>query len=79
MLTERLQAVVNRVAELPKASQDELAEALEQLLNAYSPVDVNGSHPSGNHRPPDLRPELAAIVQQVMRDHAAMLKYLKDK
>ena len=65
MLTERLQAAVNHVAELPEASQAEFA-ALEQLLSAYAPSGINGSNDPGRQRPPELRPELAAIVDQAI-------------
>jgi hypothetical protein len=67
MLTARLQKAVNRAAELPGSSQDDFAEVLEKLLD------------TSQERPPTLRPELAAIVEDSMRDNATMLEYLKDK
>lgn len=67
MLTDRLHRAVDRAAELPEATQDALAAALEQLLQRYE------------GQPPELRPELSAIVEQSMAEHAATLEYLKDK
>ena len=71
MLTDRLRKAIDRAAELPETSQDAVAvvleQVLEQVLAAYE------------QRPPELRPDLSAIVEQSMRDHAATLEYLKDK
>jgi hypothetical protein len=62
MLTDRLQEVVERAAELPAENQNAIAEVLEDLLRAP------------NDRPPALRPEVAAAVRRAMRDHADMLE-----
>jgi hypothetical protein len=67
MLTDRLHKAIDRAATLPEGTQDAIAEALEQLLRSYE------------QRPPELRSELSAVVEQSMRDNAATLEYLKDK
>jgi len=67
MLTDRLHRVVDRAATLPEGTQDAIAEALEQLVRSYE------------ERPPELRPEVSAVVELSMRDNAATLEYLKDK
>ena len=67
MLTDRLHRAMDRAAELPEATQDAVAEVLEQVLNRYE----------GN--PPELGSVLSAIVEQSMTEHAATLEYLKDK
>jgi len=67
MLTDRLHKAIDRAAELPDTTQDAFAEVLERLLRMYE------------ERPPELRPDLSAIVEQSMREHAATLEYLKDK
>ncbi len=67
MLTDRLHKAIGRAAELPAATQDAFAVVLEQLLQTYV------------ERPPELRPELSAIVEQSMRENVVTLEYLKDK
>lgn len=67
MLTERLQKAVERAAGLPPESQNAVAGVLEDLLRPQP------------ERPPALRPEVAAIVERALRDHADMLEYLQDK
>jgi hypothetical protein len=71
MLTDRLQAVVERAAALPAEHQNAIAEALNSLLAEYA-------EPWPTAAPP-LPPNLEAIVEQGMRDHADMLEYLEDK
>jgi hypothetical protein len=67
MLTDRLHKAIDRAAELPEGTQDAVAEVLEQLLRSYE------------ERPPELRPEVSAVVEQSIREHADTLEYLKDK
>ena len=70
MVSERLQRAISKASALPADQQDAVAEALEKLLRDF---DHDAS------KPPRLRPELDAIVEQSMSDHAEMLEYLKDK
>jgi hypothetical protein len=70
MISERLQKALKRVYELPEEEQNAFAEVLEQLLRAYRTED---------QRPPALRPELEALMKQVMSEHSTLLEYLKDK
>ena len=70
MLSERLQRAVSQASALPENQQDAVAEVLENLLRDFR---------HGASEPPRLRPELNALVEQSIRDHAEMLEYLKDK
>jgi hypothetical protein len=72
MLTERLRKAIDRAAEMPEADQDAVAAALERLIGAFM-EGVEAEHT------PALRPELAAIVEQSLREHAETLEYLKDR
>lgn len=71
MLTERLQRVVERAAMLPPESQDAVAEVFDALIAEYGEPWPDEA--------PKLSPELDAIVERAIRDHADMLEYLKDK
>jgi hypothetical protein len=72
MLTERLRKALDRAAEMPEADQDAVAAALERLIGAFMEgVEVEHA--------PALRPELAAIVEQSLREHAETLEYLKGR
>jgi hypothetical protein len=67
MMTDRFQAVVDTAAQLPPEVQDELAAALEETLKRITqPV-------------PPMAPGVRVVFEQVVRDHAADLAYLKDK
>ena len=76
MLTERLRKVVDRAAEMPEADQDAVATALEQLIGV---ITTDEETRDDAPRSPALRPELAAIVEQSLREHAETLEYLKDR
>lgn len=67
MLTERLQRVIERAAMLPPEHQDAVAEVLEAPL-----AELGEPWPD---EPPELSLELAAIVEQSMREHADLLEY----
>ena len=67
MLIDRLHRAVDRAAELPEATQEAVADVLEQVLQR------------NEGQPPDLGPELTAIVDQSMTELADTLEYLKDR
>jgi len=67
MITDRFRAVVVTAAQLPPEMQDELAAALEETLKRFAPPV------------PPMAPDVRAVFEQVVRDHAADLAYLKDK
>ena len=76
MLTERLRRAIDRAAEMPEADQDAVADALERLIGAFTEgaeAAVETEHA------PALRPQLAALVEQPIREHAETLEYLKDR
>lgn len=67
MITDRFQAVVDAAAQLPPEVQDELATALEETIKRVTqPV-------------PEMSPDVRAVFEQVLREHAADLAYLRDK
>lgn len=66
MLTEHLQHADNRAAGLPGSNQGAFAEMPEKFLDTMC------------KRHPALRPKLDAIVEDSLRDNAAMLGYLTD-
>ncbi len=67
MVSERLRRAVSQVSALPEDQQEAVAAVLERLLRDFN---------HGASEPPQLRPELEAIVEQSIRDHAEMLEYL---
>ena len=74
MITDRLRSAVDRAAQLPTETQDALASALEQALDAA--VDDAGT---ATTPPPSLSPEVRDAFEQVLKRHAASLAYLKDR
>jgi len=67
MITDRFQAVVETAAQFPPEVQDELAAALEETLKRITqPV-------------PQMSPDIRAVFEQVMQEHAEDIAYLKDK
>ncbi|HEY7093699.1 MAG TPA: hypothetical protein VH393_10990 [Ktedonobacterales bacterium] len=76
MLIERLRKAIDRAAEMPEVDQDAVAAALERLIGAITTGEETSEEVG---HPPALRPELAAIVEQSLREHAETLEYLKDR
>jgi hypothetical protein len=61
---------------MPEADQDAAASALERLIGAF--MDSGATGVEADHAPA-LRPELAALVEESIREHAETLEYLKDR
>jgi len=68
VLTDRLRAAMDRAARLPVATQEALAEAIEEALNRTT----------AEHIPP-LSAEVRAAFERALVEHAATLEYLKDR
>ena len=67
MMTERFRTAVDSAAQLPPATQDQLAAALEEAIKQVTrPV-------------PQMSPDVRRAFEQAMREHEATLEYLKDK
>lgn len=71
MMTDRLRDVVDRAAQLAETGQDAIAHVLSMLLDEYAELWPDEA--------PALPPDVDAIVEESMRDNAALLDYLKDK
>src|SRR5262249_13531753 len=69
MITERLQAAVDRAAQLPDEAQDELAVALEQALERTSATWIPP-------QAPPLALDVRAAFERALAENAATLKYL---
>ena len=67
MLNDHLKAVMERAAQLPGTSQDELAQLVEEAL-------AHITQPG-----PRLSPEWRASVERAMHEQDETLEYLKDK
>ncbi len=74
MITNRLRSAVDPAAQLPPETQDALASALEQALDAA--VERAGA---ATTPPPILSTEVRDAFEQVLQRHAASLAYLKDR
>jgi len=71
MMTIQLRDVVDRAARLPEVGQDAIAHVLSSLLDEYIEPWPDEA--------PALSPDLDAIIEESMRQNAALLDYLKDK
>jgi hypothetical protein len=72
MITERLQAAMDRAAQLPTEAQDELAVALEQALDRTSAARFPP-------QAPPMAPDVRAAFERALAENAATLEYLKDR
>ena len=75
-LIERLRTAVDRAAGMPEVDQDTVPAALERLIGAFTTGEETSDEVE---RPPALRPELAAMVEQSLRERAETLEYLSDR
>ncbi len=76
MINERLRKAIDRAAGMSEADQEALAAALERLIGAFT---TEAETSEQRQHAPALRPELATIVEQSLREHAETLEYLKDR
>jgi hypothetical protein len=67
MLTERLQHLIDTLAQLPPEEQDRVAAAMQAVLE-QPPVTSD-----------ETRPEVLAAFEQVMEHSTKVLDYLRDK
>jgi hypothetical protein len=74
MLTERLRRAIDRAAETTEAHQDAVAGALERLIGVF--MD-DGKASMETDQEPAVRPEVAALLEQSIREHAEPLERLK--
>ncbi len=68
MLTDRFKALEQAIAQLPPDAQDALAEVLEAALRQ-----------APQNKSPLVPADTQAAIERALAQHAASLRYLKDK